>query len=83
MKTWCMLEKRYSAKALIGPMDVSDIVLSFGQARLGPNTTARLAAVILFMSHLSTTCNRDTESASDDDDDPTNEINSTRYFRTT
>ena len=26
--------------------------LSFGQARLGPNTTARLAAVILFISHL-------------------------------
>ena len=26
--------------------------LSFGQARLGPKTTARLAAVILFISHL-------------------------------
>ena len=26
--------------------------MSFGQARLGPKTTARLAAVILFISHL-------------------------------
>lgn len=61
MKTWCMLEKRYSVKALIGPIDVRDIDLSFGQARLGPNTTARLAAVILFISHLSTTWNKGME----------------------
>ena len=86
--TWCMLEKRYSVNALIGPMLVKlwnvhfyliirnisyahywiwnwrkktriktiirkpTMVLSLLQARLGPKTTARLAAVILFMSHL-------------------------------
>ena len=50
-----MLEKRYSVNALIGPMEDNDIVLSLGQARLGPKTTARLAAVILFISHLSIT----------------------------
>ena len=33
-------------------LDKNAITLSFGHARLGPKTTARFAAVILFMSHL-------------------------------
>ena len=80
-----MLEKRYSVKALIGPIDVRVIVLSFGQARLGPNTTARFAGVILFISHLSTTCKEVIENNVEYyyEDEPTKERNSTRYLRTT
>ena len=38
-------------------MQFSDITLSLGQTRLGPNTTARFAAVILFRSLRSVTWN--------------------------
>ena len=55
LKILCMLEKRNSVKVLIGPMDDKDDILSLDQTRLGPNTTARFAAVILFISALSTT----------------------------
>ena len=55
MKIWCRFDKRYSVNVLIGPIDVSDMDRSLDQIRLGPNTTARLAAVILFISHLSIT----------------------------
>ena len=63
-------------------MLVNEIGLSLGQARLGPNTTARFAAVTLFRSLLSTTWNKDTKDIAKHNDDPTKEMNSTRYLST-